>query len=81
MYELPIWKQALRPGHLLHEPFCRECAKRGERVRATVVDHIESHRGDMGKFSDPDNLQSLCESCHNRKTIQERNTRKNAKKT
>lgn len=80
MYELPIWKQVLRPGQLLREPFCRECAKRGERVKATVVDHVVPHRGDMGKFSNPDNLQSLCESCHNRKTLQERNARKNSKK-
>lgn len=28
-------------------------------------DHIVPHRGDPQKFFDPDNLQTLCASCHN----------------
>ena len=71
-YSLPIWTDGLRPAQLLREPFCRECARRGIRTRATVADHIAPHRGDWGKFTDPANLQSLCKSCHDRKTAQER---------
>lgn len=71
-YLLPIWKDRLRPEHLLVEPFCRECALEGKRVYATVVDHIVPHRGNWKLFTDPNNLQSLCKFHHDRKTIQER---------
>ena len=70
-YNLPIWTDRLRPQHLLAEPFCRACAARGDRVRATVVDHIQPHRGDGQRFTDPDNLQSLCKYHHDRKTALE----------
>ena len=70
-YSLPVWTQTLRPGHLLREPFCRECAWRGLRVRATVVDHVIPFRGDWSLFTDPGNLQSLCKRCHDRKTLEE----------
>lgn len=71
LYSLPLWRDVLRPGQLLREPWCRQCAQEGRRVRATVVDHIRPHRGDWGLFTDPDNLQSLCKSCHDRKTARE----------
>lgn len=71
MYATKDWTEVLRPGQLLSEPFCRECARRGLRVKATRVDHVKPHRGDWAVFSDPENLQSLCESCHNRKTALE----------
>ena len=70
-YSLPIWTDDLRPAQLLREPFCRECAVRGVRTRATVVDHITPHRGDWAKFVDPANHQSLCKPCHDRKTALE----------
>jgi 5-methylcytosine-specific restriction enzyme A len=31
---------------------------------ATVVDHIEPHRGDTGRFWDKANHQPLCKPCH-----------------
>ena len=71
LYSLPIWTEHLRPDQLLREPWCAECAKRGDRTRATDVDHITPHRGDRKLFSDPANLQSLCHSCHARKTARE----------
>ena len=70
-YLLPIWTDDLRPGQLLREPFCRECAGRGVRTPATVVDHIRPHRGDWALFIDRANHQSLCKSCHDRKTARE----------
>ena len=70
-YSLPIWTDQLRPAQLLREPFCRECVRRGVRTWATVADHITPHRGDWALFIDPANLQSLCETCHNRKTARE----------
>ena len=70
-YSLSVWTDDLRPTQLLREPWCRECAKRGIRTRATVVDHVEPHRGEWARFIDRSNLQSLCKRCHDRKTAQE----------
>ena len=70
-YSLRIWTDDLRPAQLLREPWCRECAKRGVRTRATVVDHVKPHKGDWALFIDPANHQSLCEHCHNRKPARE----------
>ena len=70
-YNLPIWTKRLRPDQLLREPFCRECAKQNVRTRATVVDHITPFRGDWALFIDTANHESLCETCHNRKTAKE----------
>lgn len=70
-YNLPVWTDDLRPGQLFAEPFCRECARRGLRTRATDVDHIRDHKGDWALFTARDNLQSLCHSCHSRKTMGE----------
>lgn len=36
-------QKPLRPGHLLPEPFCRECARRGIRAKATAP--AEAGRG------------------------------------
>lgn len=81
-YSLPVWTDDLRPAQLLLEPWCRECAKRGIRTRATVVDHVEPHCGDWARFIDRSNLQSLCKHHHDQKTARElaeerRNSRRN----
>lgn len=70
-YSLPVWTDELRPAQLLREHFCRECARQGLRVTATDVDHIRDHKGDWRLFTDPANLESLCHSCHSRKTARE----------
>ena len=48
----------------MKEPLCRFCANEGLAMPATVVDHIEPHRGDWLKFK-TNALQSLCELHHN----------------
>ena len=70
LYDTDLW-QRLRSEQLLADPWCAECAKHGRRVRATDVDHIVDHKGDPDLFADPANLQSLCHSCHSRKTAQD----------
>ena len=64
------WRTARRK-YLEAHPLCVECAKQGKYVRATVVDHIVPHRGDQKLFWDQSNWQSLCKSCHDRKTGRE----------
>jgi len=76
MYATKLWKEELRPAQLLREPFCRECAKEGKRIRASVVDHVVPHRGDWRLFTDPANHQSLCDYHHNAKTMREMNERR-----
>lgn len=75
-YSLPVWTQQLRPAQLLREPFCRACAQRGIRTRATVVDHVQPFRGDWALFLDPANHQSLCKRCHDQKTAREQAARR-----
>lgn len=80
LYDLPIWRNQLRPQQLLREPFCQasDCdalRETGRPALATVVDHIRPHRGDLALFSAPENLQSLCKRCHDRKTLRERRER------
>lgn len=70
-YSLPVWTRQFRPAQLLREPFCRECARRGLRTRATVVDHVKPFRGDWTLFTDPANRQSLCKHHHDQKTARE----------
>jgi 5-methylcytosine-specific restriction protein A len=45
--------------------------EQGRLVKATVVDHIVPHRGDVKLFWDENNWQSLCKSCHDHKTMTE----------
>ncbi|WP_342664986.1 HNH endonuclease [Shimazuella kribbensis] len=46
-----------------------ECERNGRVVPATVVDHITPHKGDRELFWDSTNWQSMCSTCHNRKTV------------
>lgn len=64
------WRKA-RIGYLAKHPLCCECTKRGLVVAGNVVDHIKPHLGDKGLFWDSDNWQTLCATCHNRKTAKE----------
>lgn len=65
LYNDPKWRQ-MKKKHLQEEPYCRYCG-----AKATEVDHIVAHRGDVNLFFDEDNLQSLCSECHSKKTMNE----------
>lgn len=70
-YSKPIWTDRLRPAQLVREPFCRVCAAKGWRTKATVVDHIVPFRGDWDLFVSASNHQSLCKFHHDQKTARE----------
>ena len=65
-YKTPEWLHA-RKQQLNQHPFCAECLKAGKRTRATMVDHIVPIKQGGERFA-PSNLQSLCWSCHSRKS-------------
>ena len=55
--------QRIRGHQLAIEPLCERHKQRGEIVAATVVNHVEPHRGDWAKFIDGP-FESLCKPCH-----------------
>lgn len=56
------WRR-FRAQYLRQNPLCVRCLKDSKAVPATVVDHVDPHRGDMVKFWNSP-LQSLCAPCH-----------------
>lgn len=63
LYNRKAWKE-LRLEHLTKNPLCVFCQREGRLAPATVVDHIQAHKGNLELFFDPDNLQSLCKLHH-----------------
>jgi 5-methylcytosine-specific restriction protein A len=57
--------------YLNHNPLCVQCEWIGHIVPATVVDHIIPHKRDMNLFWDRNNWESLCKTCHDKKTFME----------
>lgn len=64
-YTKPRWRK-LRATMLAQYPKCRQCGR-----PSSEVDHIIAHKGHYGLFYGKDNLQTLCKSCHSRKTAKE----------
>lgn len=64
------WRKA-RLGFLRKHPLCVDCLKADKVEAATVVDHIEPHKGDKELFWRRSNWQALCKSCHDAKTVKE----------
>lgn len=66
LYKRAIWcgKGGLRDQQLKKEPLCEPCKRRGRIVSATVVHHVEPHKGDYSKFT-TGKLASVCADCHN----------------
>ena len=67
LYNTRRWRR-LSKMHLAENPLCVTCEKAGRVEMGAAVDHIEPHRGDEGLFWDEANWQSLCKSCHGKKT-------------
>ena len=63
-YKTARW-QALRWATLLRDLFtCQHCQRVEADTSKLVADHRKAHRGDEALFWDPDNLWTLCKTCH-----------------
>ena len=72
LYRSHRWRK-LREIHLEEQPLCVGCYRQGRIVAAEIVDHKLGHGpGWQERFFDPETLQSLCWSCHSKKTQRER---------
>lgn len=60
------WRRQ-RAYHLKLHPLCELCRRRGLVAPAAAVSHKVPHHGDERLFRDPDNLQALCNPCHERR--------------
>lgn len=58
----------LRALKLATDPLCEHCHKRGELTVAEHVHHVEEVRSRPDLALVMENLESLCESCHNAET-------------
>jgi 5-methylcytosine-specific restriction endonuclease McrA len=75
-YASKRWR-SLRNYYISMNPLCEECERNGFITPGQDVDHIKPMRLG-GAMTSLDNLQTLCKSCHNRKTARE--SRKNINK-
>lgn len=63
--------QKLRDRKLKHDPLCEHCLP-DVVTPATEVDHIIPVEVDWSRRLDWNNLQSLCHSCHMKKTAEDK---------
>ena len=68
-YNSSKWRK-LRKAYVAENPLCVVCESRGFVSAVQEVDHIVPIRLGGSPF-DWDNLQSLCKSCHSRKSAKE----------
>lgn len=62
----------IRKHKLSLNPFCELCSEKNKPKFATEIDHIEPIEESPEKALLLDNLQSLCKSCHSKKTYEEK---------
>lgn len=69
MYHTVQWRNC-RKKYITLNPLCEECRRKGITTIGTVVDHIKQVKKGGAKF-DFENLQTLCDTCHARKSQKE----------
>ncbi len=74
-YNSKQWR-SLRNYFIQMNPLCNECDKRGYITPGECVDHIKPIRFG-GQLANINNLQTLCNSCHARKSGRESRITKN----
>ena len=64
IYATKLWQSTSRQYREEH-PLCESCLRAGIITAATLVHH-KIEIADGGDLFDPENLESLCQACHNR---------------
>lgn len=77
-YASAEWKK-LRQLKLQQSPMCEICYSQGKISKANIVDHVRPIKEYPDGKLDISNLQSVCMSCHSRKTRNEEADRYNKK--
>lgn len=67
-YGTKRWR-TLREYVLSEQPLCVRCYQKGLTVAASQVDHIIDRKVEPSREYEYENLQSLCHSCHSKKTM------------
>lgn len=73
-YRTRAWRKLSRQT-LENNPVCVVCYERGIIRPAQIADHRIELKDDWSRRLDPSNIVSMCRSCHNRKTREEREKR------
>lgn len=68
-YQSSRWRR-VRASYIMRNPLCVECQRKGLVVPARVVDHITPINKGGAPYLE-ENLQSLCDRCHNSKSGKE----------
>jgi len=71
-YHSASWKRARDLIRIRDNGLCIECLNQKRITVGTIVDHIIPIKQNWNKRLDENNLQLLCQSCHNKKTGSER---------
>src|SRR5699024_11029210 len=75
IYYSTKWRKLRKQIVLRDNYMCQYCLNKGLYKQADVVYHIIEVKDDITKAYDPENMQSLCHACHNKKTIEEKRRR------
>jgi len=71
MYATDEWRLDLRATSCCASPLAESEPRAVSESRRPMLTQIVDHKGDWERFRDRDNLESLCHSCHSRKTARE----------
>src|SRR3954468_6776742 len=74
-YGTTRWRK-VRAIKLAKDPLCEECEKHGQTTPANEVDHIIPREDRPDLTFVMSNLQSLCKTCHSKKTRHEQHSRR-----
>lgn len=70
-YKTGAWRNTRKVALMRDEWLCQHCLQSDVYKPAEMVDHIVPTLVDWEKRLELDNLQSLCNACHNRKTAED----------
>ncbi|MED1786498.1 HNH endonuclease signature motif containing protein [Brevibacillus laterosporus] len=81
-YNSVAWKKCRAFVLLRDNCLCQQCLKKKKLTQANTVHHIVALEEAPDLALDPDNLESICPSCHNKEHPEKgsRKTRKSKKK-